>query len=102
MTKDEIIAKLLEHRAELEAAGAEHIALFGSVARGTDTDESDVDILVKLSEPVRQSGFGYFGALADLKSMIESFTGRQVDVLPEPIQKEQLRRNVEKERIPAF
>ena len=102
MTKDEIIAKLLEHRTELEAAGAEHISLFGSVARGDHTNQSDIDVLVKLSEPVRQSGFGYFGALADLKNMIESFTGRAVDVLPEPIQKDRLRRNVERERIIAF
>ena len=102
MTKDEIIAKLLEHRAELEAAGAEHVSLFGSVARGDHTNQSDIDVLVKLSEPVRQSGFGYFGALADLKNMIESFTGRAVDVLPEPVQKDRLRRNVERERIVAF
>jgi len=102
MTKDEIIAKLLEHRAELEAAGAEHIALFGSVARGDHTGQSDIDVLVKLSEPIRESGFGYFGALADLKNMIEGFTGRAVDVLPEPIQKDRLRRNVERERIIAF
>lgn len=72
------------------------------MARGDDTDESDIDVLVKLSEPVRHSGFGYFGALADLKAMIESFTGREVDVLPEPIQKERLRQNVERERIIAF
>lgn len=102
MSKEEIIAKLLEHRAELEAAGAEHISLFGSMARGDNTADSDIDVLVKLSEPVRQSGFGYFGALADLKSLIEDFTGRQVDVMPEPIQKDQLRRNVERERVVAF
>lgn len=102
MSKEEIIAKLLEHRAELEAAGAQGIALFGSVARGDDTAESDIDILVRLSEPVRQSGFGYFGALADLKAMIEGFTGRGVDVMPEPIQKAQLRQSVEQERVVAF
>lgn len=102
MTRDEIIAKLLEHRAELEAAGAEHVALFGSVARGTDTAQSDVDVVVKLSEPVRQSGFGYFGALVDLKTIIETLTGRPVDVLPEPIQKDRLRQNVERERVIAF
>lgn len=102
MTRDEIVAKLLEHRAELEAAGAEHISLFGSVARGTDTVDSDVDVLVKLSEPVRQSGFGYFGALVDLKTMIEAMTGRPVDVLPEPIQKDRLRQSVERERVIAF
>ncbi|CAK7254949.1 nucleotidyltransferase domain-containing protein [Shinella yambaruensis] len=102
MTRDEIIAKLLEHRAELEAAGAEHISLFGSVARGTATASSDIDVLVKLSEPVRQSGFGYFGALVDLKEMIENLTGRPVDVLPEPIQRERLRQNVERERVVAY
>lgn len=102
MTRGEIVAKLLEHRAELEAAGAEHISLFGSVARGTDTVDSDVDVLVKLSEPVRQSGFGYFGALVDLKTMIEAMTGRPVDVLPEPIQKDRLRQSVERERVIAF
>jgi uncharacterized protein len=102
MTRDEIVAKLLEHRAELEAAGAEHISLFGSVARGTDMVDSDVDVLVKLSEPVRQSGFGYFGALVDLKTMIEAMTGRPVDVLPEPIQKDRLRQSVERERVIAF
>jgi uncharacterized protein len=102
MTRDEIIAKLVEHRAELEAAGAEHVALFGSVARGNNTIESDIDILVKLSESVRRSGFGYFGALADLKEMIKGLTGREVDVLPEPIQKERLRQNVERERVDAF
>ena len=102
MTKEEIIAKLLEHRAELEAAGAEHVSLFGSVARGTDTPESDIDVLVSLSEPVRQSGFGYFSALIDLKEMIEAMTGRAVDVLPEPIQKERLRLAVERDRVDAY
>ena len=102
MTRGEIVAKLLQHRAELEAAGAEHISLFGSVARGTDTVDSDVDVLVKLSEPVRQSGFGYFGALVVLKTMIEAMTGRPVDVLPEPIQKDRLRQSVERERVIAF
>lgn len=64
--------------------------------------KSDIDVLVKLSEPVRQSGFGYFGALVDLKTMIEAMTGRPVDVLPEPIQKDRLRQNVERERVIAF
>lgn len=102
MTKDEIIAKLREHRTELEAVGAEHVALFGSVARGTASPDSDIDVLVRLSEPVRQSGFGYFGALVDLKEMIEAMTGREVDVLPEPIQKDKLRRAVERDRVDAF
>ena len=34
--------------------GVEEIALFGSVARGEETVESDLDILVRFAEPPRQ------------------------------------------------
>ena len=43
-------ALLREHRAEIQAAaaavGAENVRVFGSVARGEETPESDVDLLV--------------------------------------------------------
>ncbi|MCF3640621.1 hypothetical protein LXM94_11660 [Rhizobium sp. TRM95111] len=59
-------------------------------------------MLVNLSDEVRSSGFGYFGALADLKGLIEKITGHDVDILPEPIQKDELRQRVERDRIVAF
>ncbi|MDQ0319411.1 putative nucleotidyltransferase [Pararhizobium capsulatum DSM 1112] len=102
MTRDEIIAKLLAHRTDLEAAGAEHISLFGSIARDTASLHSDIDVLVKLSAPVASSGFGYFGALSDVKSMIEALTGRQVDIVSEPIRKEELRHNIKRDQVVAF
>lgn len=34
----------------LEDEGASHIAIFGSYARGEETQESDVDVLVQFSE----------------------------------------------------
>jgi uncharacterized protein len=37
-------------RPSLEAEGVRHIALFGSRARGTHRPDSDVDILVEVSE----------------------------------------------------
>jgi uncharacterized protein len=43
-------AMLREHRAEIQAAakavGAENVRVFGSVARGEETPDSDVDLLV--------------------------------------------------------
>jgi transcriptional regulator with XRE-family HTH domain len=49
---------LREHRAEIKAAaervGARNVRVFGSVARGEDTAESDVDLLVDF--PVRERG----------------------------------------------
>lgn len=55
MGKDQVIAKLREHETELRAAGAEHVSLFGSVARGEATEVSDLDVLVTLSDLVIQS-----------------------------------------------
>ncbi len=102
MTRDEIIAKLLEHRDEFEAAGIRHMSLFGSVARGDDGPESDIDVAISLEDRVIQSGFGYFSTLETVKERIEDITGRSVDVLSEPVRKERLRRELERDRVIAF
>lgn len=103
MDKDLVIARLREHRDDLIAAGAEHVSLFGSVARGEATSASDLDILVKLSDPIVESGLGYFSALAILQERITAITGfRNVDVIAEPIAKENVRRSIERDRAIAF
>lgn len=103
MDKDQVIAKLREHEDELRAAGAEHVSIFGSVARGEATAGSDLDILVKFSEPVIQSGFGYFSTLSALQERIAEITGAShVDIVAEPVRKERLRRNVERDRAVAY
>lgn len=103
MDKDQVIAKLREHEAELRAVGAEHMSIFGSVARGEATAESDLDIIVTLSEPVILSGFGYFSALAILQERISEITGfEHVDVIAGPIAKERMRQAIERDRAIAF
>ncbi len=103
MDKDLVIAKLREHETELRAAGAEHVSIFGSVARGEATADSDLDVLVKFAEPVIQSGFGYFSAIEDLRSLIAGITGAtSVDIVSEPLGKEVFRRNVERDRAIAY
>jgi uncharacterized protein len=103
MDKDMVIAKLREHEDELRAAGAEHMSIFGSVARGEATPESDLDILVKLTDPIMKSGLGYFSAIANLEDRITEITGfHKVDVIAEPLEKERFRRNVEQDRTVAF
>lgn len=103
MDKDRIIASLREHQAELRAAGAEHLSIFGSVARGDTTENSDLDVLVKFSDPIILSGFGYFSALAILKQRIAEITGMDdVDVVAEPVSKEHIRRSIDRDRAIAF
>ena len=52
MKRDEILALLRGYRAELEEYGVKSLAIFGSVARNEETDQSDVDILVEFGRPV--------------------------------------------------
>ena len=60
----------------LRALGARNVRLFGSVARGDDGPESDVDLLVDI-EP----GVGLF-ALGRMRSEAERILGISVDVVP--------------------
>jgi predicted nucleotidyltransferase len=67
------------NRDQIKAVVARHkgraVAVFGSVARGEETQESDVDFLVEF-EP----GSSLFD-LADLEDALASLLGRRVDVV---------------------
>jgi hypothetical protein len=102
MKRDEIIAKLRAHEPELRAAGVRSLALFGSVARGEQRNESDIDIVVQLTAEGARGGFGYFGRLDALSRRLEAILERPVDVVTEPIRKDRLRRSIEEDRIIAF
>jgi hypothetical protein len=68
-----------DHRDELVAAfgmlGGRNVRLFGSVARGDDHAESDVDLMVDL-----ESGAGLF-ALMEMQDEAERILGVRVDVV---------------------
>ena len=100
MIKDDIIAKLRAHEPELRAAGVASLSLIGSVARGDDRDNSDVDVVVRLTEGV--AGFAYFGRLDQLSRRLEAILGRPVDVVAEPVRKDRLRRKIEEDLTVAF
>ena len=103
MDKDQVIAKLREHETELRAAGAEHMSIFGSVARGEATEGSDLDVLVRFSDPVIQSGWDYITTVEDLRALIGNITGASsVDIVPEPMRKESFRKRVERDRAVAY
>lgn len=66
----------LRLRRELHSLGASNIRVFGSAARGDDTQQSDVDILVDLDESV-----GLF-TLGRMRTAAEAILGVSVDVVP--------------------
>ncbi len=55
MQREELIGKLLTIKHALEAEGVKHMALFGSRARGDNTPQSDIDLLLDVDTGARFS-----------------------------------------------
>ncbi len=57
------------------------ISVFGSFARGDETPESDIDLLVELKEPEKRPRLGleWFGLEEELSHIL----GREVDLIAE-------------------
>lgn len=102
MNRDDVIAALRAHETELRLIGVASLSLIGSMARGDDSEKSDVDVVVSVSDQIKRRGFAYFGHLDKLSQQLESILGRTVDIIVEPVQSDRLRRQIEKERIVAF
>jgi predicted nucleotidyltransferase len=58
--------------------GARRILVFGSVARGEETSESDIDFLVDFPR-----GYDLFSQRLALAECLAEITGRPVDLVPE-------------------
>lgn len=90
--------RLRRHRkAMIDAAaelGASNLRVFGSVARGDDTDASDIDLLVDLD-----AGVGLV-TLIRLQQAMAALLGTEVDVVPASGLKRALRDDVLAEAIP--
>jgi predicted nucleotidyltransferase/DNA-binding XRE family transcriptional regulator len=59
-----------------EALGVRAVYVFGSVVRGEDGPDSDVDLLVELASPL-----GYLG-LARIEEAFSAIVGRRVEIVP--------------------
>jgi uncharacterized protein len=57
MQREDVIARLKGHEAELRRLGVEHLYLFGSTARDEAGDDSDVDLFFDHPE----GSLGLFG-----------------------------------------
>jgi predicted nucleotidyltransferase len=65
----------------------ERIGYFGSYARGEQTDDSDIDILVEFRQPL---GWAFF----DLQDLLEEKLQKKVDLVSNRALKEQLRETI--------
>ncbi len=75
LSREQIIELLRKHLPEWRSKyGLQRIALFGSFARGTATQGSDVDLLVEFCKPV---GLEFI----DVLNEVERLLGRKVDLI---------------------
>jgi uncharacterized protein len=98
MDRQEIIAKLRECEAELRARGVRHAALFGSVARGTATAASDIDIMLDLDVDAVGDVYDY----VELKQYVASLFSGPVDVISRSGLKPSIRSPAEADAVYAF
>ena len=98
MDKQDILAKLRENRAALEARGVRHAALFGSRARGEAGPDSDIDIMVEIAPDAGVDLFEYVGIVQYIEEMFPV----RVNVANRRGLKPIVRPNVEREAIYAF
>jgi predicted nucleotidyltransferase len=75
LTREEILKVLERNYAYLATEyGVKRIGLFGSYARGSATEASDVDIIVEFDRPI---GFRF----VEFVEYLEALLGKSVDVL---------------------
>lgn len=78
--------------------GVVHAALFGSVARGDNRSDSDIDILVEVDPDIGMTVFDY----VDLKDYIASLFDGPVDVVNRDALKSYIRPTATADAIYAF
>ena len=83
MVRDDILQTLRQHMPELRRYGVSHLAVFGSVSRGEERPDSDVDVLVEFDQPI-----GLFGFVS-VQRELEKLLGRTVDLaMPDSLRPE--------------
>jgi predicted nucleotidyltransferase len=97
MERDQAIARLKEHEAELRQLGIEHLYLFGSTARGEAREDSDVDLF--FDHPVGSIGLY---ELMDVKETASRILGRKADIMTRRSLHRVLRDRIEASALQVF
>ena len=89
----QIVKRIQAHQARLTELGVASLSLFGSVARGDSTEDSDIDLLVRFD------GRADFDRYMDLKFFLEDLLGQRVDLITEQALREEVRAQVEQDLL---
>jgi uncharacterized protein len=95
--RDDAIAILKEHEAELRELGVEHLYLFGSTARGEAREDSDVDLFFDHPE----GSLGLY-QLIDVKDAAARILGQKTDIMTRRSLHPVLRERIEASALQVF
>lgn len=98
MNRDQVLATLRIHEQELRRRGVLHAGLFGSVARGEATSESDIDLLIEIEPEASVGVFEYVG----ITQYLEDLFSYRVDVVNRGSLKPLVRPSAERDALYAF
>jgi uncharacterized protein len=98
MNSDQVIAKLREHAPELRAAGVVHLRVFGSIARGEASPESDIDLLADFDKTRLLT----LVTVGRLQSDLTDLLGANIDLSSEEWMKEPVRKQALREAVLVF
>jgi len=97
LTKESIIKELESHKKQLKELGVKRVALFGSYAQGSFTEDSDIDFLVEF-----RKGRGLFKDYSNLTNFLEDMFQKKIDIVKPHLVRKELRSSIlEGERIEA-
>jgi predicted nucleotidyltransferase len=98
MDRSEVLQALRRHEPELKAAGVVHLRLFGSVARGENSAQSDGDLMAEFDSAKRLT----LVTMAHLENRLSDLLGAKVDLAPFDSMRETVRARAVREAVHAF
>ena len=98
MDRATVLAKLRRYEAELKAAGIVRLSLFGSVARGEASSDSDVDLMAEFDSGRQFSLL----EMVHLENRLGDILGVRVDLTSVRAMKGRVRERAAREAVLAF
>jgi len=83
LTKDFVLSKLKELKPYYEKEGVLLVGVFGSYAQGTNTENSDIDILYDIDSSkfcTKYPGFSSFSRLKEIKEELKDIFHTDIDL----------------------